>query len=188
MYDYIYIDGEYFNKVDREIRVINGIKEGMDISEPELSDLVRKSEEKRAKDKAFNLLSYRDHSKKELEDKLKREYSEETAEIVAEKMESLGLINDENFARRYTKELLYSKHYSPRKVEYELTLKGIDRETAAYIIENEAPDAVDQIKILIEKKYKNINSDEKIKRRAIAFLQRYGYSWDDIKKALSLYE
>ena len=58
MYDYIYIDGEYFNKVDREIRVINGIKEGMDISESELSDLVRKSEEKRAKDKAFNLLSY----------------------------------------------------------------------------------------------------------------------------------
>lgn len=188
MFDYIYIDGEYFTKIDREVLAISGIKEGENISESELSDLVRRSEEKRAKDKAFNLLSYRDHSKKELEDKLKREYSEESAKAVADKMEDLGLIDDENFARRYAKELLYSKHYSARKAEYELTLKGIDRETAAYIIENEAPDAVSQVKILIEKKYKNINSDEKIKRRAIAFLQRYGYSWDDIKKALSLYE
>lgn len=188
MYDYIYIDGEYFNKIDHETRVISGIKEGSNISELELSNLVRKSEEKRAKDKAFNLLSYRDHSKKELEDKLKRDYGEETAKAVADKMENLGLINDKNFAQRYAKELLYSKHYSARKAEYELTLKGIDRETASYIIENEAPDEVSQINILIKKKYKNINSDEKIKRRAIAFLQRYGYSWDDIKKALSLYE
>lgn len=188
MFDYIYIDGEYFTKIDREVLATCGIKEGKNISESELSDLVRKSEEKRAKDKAFNLLSYRDHSKKELENKLKRNYSEDLAKSVANKMEDLGLINDDAFAKKYAKELLYSKHYSARKAEYELTLKGIDRETASYIIENEAPDADEQIKILIDKKYKNIGSDEKVKRRAISFLQRYGYSWDDIKKVMSLYE
>lgn len=188
MFDYIYIDGEYFTKIDREVLAISGIKEGNDISEEEISELVKRSEEKRAKDKAFNLLSYRDHSKKELEDKLKRDYSEESAKAVAEKMEDLGLVNDEAFAKRYAKELLYSKYYSARKAEYELTRKGIDRETASYIIENESPDAGEQIRILLDKKYKNVHSDEKVKRRAIAFLQRYGYSWDDIKRAISQYE
>lgn len=188
MFDYIYIDGEYFTKIDREVLAISGIKEGNDISEEELSQLVSNSEEKRAKDKAFNLLSYRDHSKKELEDKLKRDYGEQSAKAVAAKMEDLGLINDDAFARKYAKELLFSKRYSARKAEYELVLKGIDRETAACIIEQEAPDAREQIKLLVEKKYKNIGSDEKVKKRAISFLQRYGYSWEDIKSVLCLYE
>lgn len=188
MFDYMYIDGEYFTKIDREVLAISGVKEGNNISEEELNELVRKSEEKRAKDKAFNLLSYRDHSKKELEDKLRKEYSEQSAKAVAEKMEDLGLINDKAFARKYAHELLFSKRYSARKAEQELIMKGIDRETAACIIEYEAPDAVEQIKILLEKKYKNAGSDEKIRKRAISFLQRYGYSWDDIKRAMSMYE
>ena len=47
-------------------------------------------------------------------------------------------------------------------------------------------DVHEQIRAVIEKKYRNL-SDEKVKRRAVAALQRLGYRWDDIKSVLSEY-
>ena len=40
--------------------------------------------------------------------------------------------------------------------------------------------------MIIDKKYKNI-SDEKIRRRAVAALQRLGYRWDEIKGVIEEY-
>ena len=47
-------------------------------------------------------------------------------------------------------------------------------------------DVHEQIRAVIEKKYRNL-SDEKVTRRAVAALQRLGYRWDDIKSVLSEY-
>lgn len=64
--------------------------------------------------------------------------------------------------------------------------KGIDRELAEEIIEEIDFDPCDGIRAVIDRKYKNIN-DEKIRRRAVAALQRLGYGWDDIKTVLREY-
>mgnify|MGYP003610110901 FL=1 len=132
------------------------------------------------------LISYRDHSKKGLTDKIKRACDEESAEKAVERMEELGLVNDENFARRYAEQLLFSKHNAPRGAVRQLVQKGIDRELAEEIIEEIDFDPCDGIRAVIDRKYKNIN-DEKIRRRAVAALQRLGYGWDDIKTVLREY-
>ena len=54
------------------------------------------------------------------------------------------------------------------------------------IIEEINFDPYDGIRAVIDRKYKNIN-DEKIRRRAVAALQRLGYGWDDIKTVLREY-
>ena len=134
----------------------------------------------------INNLGYSDHSKKELTDKIKRTCDEESAEKAVERMEELGLVNDENFARRYAEQLLFSKHNAPRGAVRQLVQKGIDRELAEEIIEEIDFDPCDGIRAVIDRKYKNIN-DEKIRRRAVAALQRLGYGWDDIKTVLREY-
>ena len=48
-------------------------------------------------------------------------------------------------------------------------------------------DYQEQIIEFLSKKYKNLE-DEKIKRRAVAALQRLGYDWDDIKRAINSFE
>ena len=71
----IYIDGEFALKLDTETVLISKFSTGSEITDEELKKLIEKSNEKRAKEKALWLISYRDHSKKELQDKLKRMYN-----------------------------------------------------------------------------------------------------------------
>lgn len=182
----VYIDFEYFAQIDNEILYISSLKEGSETDERSLLLLLEKSNKKRAKEKAFYILEHRNHSFKELVDKLKRDYSEEVAIGTAEKMQNLGLIDDESFAKRYANELVWSKRFSKNRAKYELVRKGIEKEIARDLLDSIDVDEIEQIKLLIDKKYKLAYKDEKIKRKAIAFLQRYGYSFDNIRTAFMI--
>lgn len=80
-------------------------------------------------------------------------------------MEELGLVNDENFARRYAEQLLFSKHNAPKGAVRQLVQKGIDRELAEEIIEGIDFDPCDGIRAVIDRKYKNIMMKNKAKSR-----------------------
>lgn len=179
----LFIDGEYVMNLDAQTLIENRFDVGREIDDDELKDIIEQSNFRRAKEKALWLISYRSHSQKELYDKLRRDYDEASAEKAVERMAELGLINDEEFARQYARKLIYGKKLSLRSALIELRRKGIDDVTAEEVLSELDYDAQAQIIDIINKKYKNIE-DEKIKRRAVAALQRKGYSWDDIKQAL----
>ncbi len=183
----IYIDGEYAVKIDTETIIASNLSVGSEITDEQLKELIDSSEEKRAKEKALWLLSSRDHSKRELETKIRRTATADSAKKAVERMEELGLVNDEKFARRYAEELINVKHLSVRGAKYKLTEKGIDKDLADEILEELDPDPREHIEILIERKYRKNLSDEKGRRKAVAALQRMGYSWGDIKAVMSNY-
>lgn len=182
----LYLDGEYVMNLDTRTLIENRFDVGKDIDDEDLHEIIRLSNERRAKEKALWLISYRDHSKKELADKIKRTCDEESADKAVERMEELGLVNDESYALHYAQKLIFTKHMSKNAVVYELARKGIDKELAAEILDEIEVDSSEQIRIIIDKKYKNI-SDEKIRRRAVAALQRLGYRWDEIKGIIEEY-
>ena len=179
----LFIDGEYVMNLDAQTLIENRFDVGREIDDDELREIIDKSNERRAKEKALWLISYRSHSKKELFDKLKRSFDEASAQKTVDRMEELGLINDEEFAKLYARKLVNGKKMSVKAAEFELYRKGIDKITAEQVLGELEYDPQTQIIEFITKKYKNIN-DEKIKRRAVAALQRKGYSWDEIKSAL----
>ena len=184
----VYIDGEYAMKLDAQVLEENCIRPGSELDDEELHELIKKSEYKRAKEKALFLLSGRDYPRKKLLEKLRSESGEDAAEQVVERMEELGLVNDEDYARRLAHDLLYIKKMSERGAMYKLMEKGIDRELAEEVLAEFEVDPVEQLTELIEKKYANKLEDEKDRRRTIAALQRLGYSWGDIKAALEIVE
>ena len=182
----LFIDGEFAMALDTQTLLEQRIDVGKELDDEELHELIILSNERRAKEKALWLISYRSHSKKELRDKIRRTCDAEAADKAVERMEELGLVNDEDFARRYAEQLLYGKRLSKRAAFYELRRKGIDQATAEEALAELDVDVHEQIRALIEKKYRNIN-DEKIRRRAVAALQRLGYGWEDIKAVLEEY-
>ena len=182
----LFIDGEFAMALDTQTLLEQRIDVGRELDDEELHGLITLSNERRAKEKALWLISYRSHSKKELRDKIRRTCDAEAADKAVERMEELGLVNDEDFARRYAEQLLYGKRLSKRAAFYELRRKGIDQATAEEALAELDVDVHEQIRALIEKKYRNIN-DEKIRRRAVAALQRLGYGWEDIKAVLEEY-
>lgn len=183
----LFIDGEYVMNLDAQTLIENRFDVGREIDDDELKEIIEKSGERRAKEKALWLISYRNHSEKELFDKLRRDFDETSAQKAVSRMAELGLINDEEFAKAYARRLVYGKKLSAKAAEYELLRKGIDKPTAEQVIGELDYDAQAQIIDFINRKYKNI-SDEKIKRRAVAALQRKGYGWDEIKSALETIE
>lgn len=184
----IYIDGEYAMKLDTATLQENCIKVGTVLDDEELKELIEKSDCKRAKEKALQLLSGKDYSKRELTDKIKKYSSAETAEEVCERMEELGLVNDESYARRYAHDLLYIKKMSKKGARYKLMEKGIERDLCDDILDEFEVDPVEQIAEIIERKYADKLDDDKGRRRAVAALQRLGYGWSDIKSALAEFD
>ncbi len=182
----LYIDGEFAMKLDTQTLLENRFDVGRDIDDEELHEIISLSNERRAKEKALWLISYRDHSKKELADKIRHTCDEDSAQKAVDRLEELGLVNDEGFARRYAEQLIFSKHMSKRGVSYELSRKGIDKELAQEILEDIDVDENEEIKAVLEKKYRNLD-DEKTRRRAVAALQRLGYGWDSIRRAMDDY-
>lgn len=179
----LFIDGEYVMNLDAQTLIENRFDVGREIDDDELKEIIEKSNERRAKDKALWLISYRSHSKKELFDKLRRDFDEDSAQKAVDRMQELGLINDGEFAKTYARKLVYGKKMSLRAAELELHRKGIDNITAEQVLSDLEYDAQTQIIEFISKKYRNIE-DEKVRRRAVAALQRKGYGWDDIKQAI----
>ena len=179
----LYIDGEFAIKIDTETFLVSKFSVGSQIDDQQLKELIESSNIKRAKEKALWLISYRDHSKKELESKVRNCSDIDSAKKAVEKLESVGLVDDEKFARNYAQQLLFVKHYSKKGAKYKLIEKGIDRDLADSVLEEIDFDSQEHIRIIIEHKYHNL-SDEKIRRRAVSALQRKGYSWSDIKAVI----
>ncbi len=186
----LYIDGEKAMKLDTETLLKEHIKAGMEIDDELLLELVKKSEAHRASEKALYLLEHRNHSKKELADKIARVTSKEAAQAAAEHMEEIGLVNDEAFARSYAHDLFLLKKFGVQRVKQELYRKGVDKDIIDSVIEEyryEIP-TEENIRNILEKRYRGYSQDEKIRRRAIAALQRMGYRFDEIRSAMNFQE
>lgn len=183
----LYIDGVFAMKLDTEVLIASRFDVGREITDEELHDCIGASDSKRCKDKALWLISFRDHSRRELIDKLRRDYSEECCEKAVGRLEELGLVDDERFARRYTEDLINLKHLSERGVRQKLREKGIDRELIDEVLGEFDVDEEEQIRTIIEKKYARSLSDEKGRRRCVNALARLGFGFSDIKSVLSEY-
>lgn len=184
----LYIDGEYAVSVDTVTFASCGKKTGSEISDEELYELIQTSNINRAKEKALYLIEYRARSRKEIEDKLLPLFGEDAAQAAIDRLEELGLIDDESFAREYARQLFENKHFSEKRVSFELLKKGIDKDLIEEIVEEMEPDPVEQIEKIILSKYSRCLEDEKGRQRAINGLRAMGFNWQDIKCVIESYD
>lgn len=180
----LFLDGEFAMNLDTETLLKAGMKPGVELDDEQLHTLIQSSDRRRAEEKALFLLEHRSHSQKELADKISRVASREAAEAAAARMAKLGLVDDEAYAKSLAAELLNRKGYSAARARQELQRRGIDRELAQQVVEESAPDPVEKLMELIQRRYAGNLAEEKGRRRCIAALQRLGYHWDDIRTAL----
>ena len=135
------------------------------------------------KDRAFRILELRDHSAKELKNKLiqKGEDPDESEECVAW-LEEIGVIDDERYAaavvRRYV-----AKGYGAGRIRTEFGRRGIDRELWENAFE-EMPDEKDALDKMVQAKMETLPDRKELKKFTDKLLRR-GFSWDEINEALN---
>lgn len=181
---HISIDGEYYLTVDEGYFMCLSLKDGLEITEAELERLTEKINVRRAYNCAVSLLARRDHSESELKRKLREKGYSLGSEKALEKLKNDGYVDDLRFARSYISELIRIKHYGKKRVEQELYKKGVSREIASEAL-SEAEFDGDTLEELIRRKFITKITDEKGRQKAVNALMRMGYSYSEIKDALS---
>ncbi len=181
---HVYIDNEYVLTVYDDYWHQNGFKDGEAITEEELASLKEEAGFRLAYEKGLDYLTRRSYAEKELFYKLKTKYGDNAAERAIEKLSYFGYLNDEEFARMYSKYLFETKKFDIRRISTELKLKGIDREIIENVTKTLDNEPIQRIIEMLSTKFSNGFKDEKTKKRFVAKLQRMGYSWSDIKSAL----
>ncbi len=159
-----------------------GIEQGSDLSE-EAYILLQQAEERLACiQKAFSFLSYGDLSKRRLTEKLRRSFPKELSEETADLMEERGYLNDVELAKRYAQSYYDLRSYGPMRIKQELYGKGFSAETIEQVLEAYLSlDHSEKIKELLEQKFPSADlTKTEIRRKASAWLNRYGYDWQSV--------
>ena len=180
-------DENGFLALDARLCEKRGITVGTVIDDEELSALVREHFCSRAKERAFWYLSRSDVSKKQLLMKLRRSFPDFAASYAVDVCLELHYLDDKRYAERLAEDLITVKKYAPRTAVAKMREKGIEREIAEQAAASVESDPLETLNALIRSKYKNRIVDEKGRRNTAAALARRGFSFGDIKKALSIY-
>ena len=172
-----------------------GLGTGVELDGETLEALTASARLTRVKEKALELLSARPLSRKELVDKLTARprnqdkeplADRESAEAAADRLEELGYLNDEAYARMVA-EHYAAKGWGPARIRDELYRRGVPRSYWDGALEAmEAPD--DAIDAFLQKKLRGADlTDPKSYQRAANALARRGFRWEDIKEGLRRY-
>ena len=180
---HLLLDGEYAMTADSDFVAFSGLCDNMILDDEALADLQGKVNARRAFNKASDLLALRDHSEKELLQKLRQKGFADGAEEAMEKLKSYGYLDDSRFALRFAQELQRVKHYGKKRIEQELYRKGVSREVVSDTLEQLDFDE-DALPALIERRYLRQLDTEKGVQKTVAALQRMGYSFGEIRDAL----
>ncbi len=192
----LYLDGKFFCGISIDVLTREFLYEGLEIEEDRLQRIVYDEIKGRFFSRVLEYISKSPKTKfqvyrylKELQFKKKGVWYKEDMEIewnnmfdsIVFKLEELKYINDEEYARLFVQSRLRGKPRGKSVLLSELVSKGIDREIAQMVCDEEVTDEYEVLKNLFEKKFKGRVFDGK-DSKMISFLIRKGFSWDLIER------
>jgi regulatory protein len=130
--------------------------------------------------KALDIISRREHSQKELTDKLVKKY--DVPELISSVIHNLiekNLLNDFRFSQAYVV-ARKRKGFGPKKIGYELVSRGVNENTASEVIDAEGGWNEAALKAFNKKFKAGTGEDFKEQNKQKVFLQNRGFSFQEI--------
>ena len=135
--------------------------------------------------KALDIISRREHSKKELTDKLAKKYDiPELVDSVIYGLLEKNLLNDYRYSESYVV-ARKRKGFGPKKIGYELVSRGVNENTASEVIDAEGGWNEAALKAFNKKFKAGIGEDFKEQNKQKVFLQNRGFSFQEIDSVFS---
>lgn len=180
----VYVDGKYLFSFSQSELLQSGIRVGQELTEQELGELKSSAMLDKAYDRALNLISHRPRSEGELRDYLRRKDlpSSDIDRVIA-KLANGGYVDDLDFAMRWVSNRRLLKSTSKRRLTQELRQKRIADEIISEVLVADSTDERQVLAELIQRKRKQTKYQEPTK--LMQYLSRQGFSYDDIKTAMS---
>ena len=135
--------------------------------------------------KALDIISRREHSKKELTDKLAKKYDfPELVDSVIYGLLEKNLLNDYRYSESYVV-ARKRKGFGPKKIGYELISRGVNENTVSEVIDAEGGWNDAALKAFNKKFKAGIGKDFKEQNKQKIFLQNRGFSFEEIDSVFS---
>lgn len=182
----LFLDGQFLLGLHQEVAAAARLKVGMHLTGPALVALASQDEERRARDAAGLLLSGSARTRREVERRLLRSYRSETVRRVLEGLESAGLLDDAEFARRY---VAARSDQGEARLLRDLIRRGVPRPVAGAAVQEGrgAGSAVAAAREVAEQRLGRISGLDRqtAHRRLAGFLARRGFDFETIGAALA---
>ena len=188
---FVKLDNGITLEISNSILTSESIKEGEEIDDLRLENLLSKQEYQNLKNTGLTLLSYRMRSKKELYEKLlAKNYDSTNIELVLIDFEKNGWINDEQFGLAFSKDQINQNSLGPIALKYKLK-KYISSDDMIsnifFSIYSEIE--IENIIFKILKKYTpdDIRENHILREKIINKLKRKGHYCQDINDSVNKY-
>lgn len=183
----IYVDGKYSFSLSEHELMTQGLRIGQEFDKNSFDKVQKTAVEDKAYMRALDLLARRPRSEWEMRQYLKRKsYDDNTTNRILSKLSKRGLLNDEKFATAWVDNRRALKHISKRRLLQELQQKKISKDIISKVLEEDETDERSVLKDLIAKKrmQTRYQDDQKL----MAYLMRQGFSYADVKDAITASE
>lgn len=179
----IFVDGKYSFSLSESELISSGVHNGQELDKAGLDKFKETSRLDKAYALVLKLVARRARSEKELRDYLRRkQQDEDSSQTILNKLSEIGMINDEDFAKRWVDSRRLLKPVSRRRLIMELRQKGISSEIIDKVLTEDQTSDIDSLSDLIQRKRRQLKYHDNTK--LMQYLARQGFSYDDIKTAI----
>ena len=138
-----------------------------------------------ARQQALQLLSRREYSARELQQKLQGDHDPDQIETVLAQLQEQGLQSDARFAEMYVRHRQQQGH-GPVRIQGELRQKGIAPDLVQEYLQDGDVDWFEQAKTVRRRRFGDAPpADARLKAKQMRFLQYRGFTSDQIRFALA---
>lgn len=116
---------------------------------------------------------------------LEKGHGEQEADYALAWLDERHYLNDAAYAESVVRACM-RKGYGAARARQELSRRWVDRETAEEAMQAFSPNA-EKMRAVLEKRLRGDVSDRREVEKAAAALQRRGFSWSEIRRALEEY-
>lgn len=180
----VFIDDKFAFGISELGLIENGLKIGQEYSKEELEKLKNDANTDKIYNMTLGLIARRPRSQWEIENYLRRKDIEpDASNFIITKLKEKKFIDDFDFAKRWIENRRLLKPISKRKLELELRAKRVNNDVIKKVLDEDETDDFSVLLQEVEKKRRQTRYQDDTK--LMQYLARQGYSYEDIKKALT---
>lgn len=180
----VFVDEKYSFSLSLDELVKYKLKKDNELSQADVKKFKKLSADGKLRARALEWLLNRPHSIREFKDYLYRKKADpDTTQSLVTEFSSRKYLDDAKFGE-WLVELQERRGKSNLAIRAELFKKGVDREVVEQILEGQADDETERLKVIIEKKQK-LSRYKNDPQKLMQYLVAQGFSWQLIKEQLA---
>lgn len=178
----VFVDDKYAFSLGESALIESRLHSGQELTSSELADLKKTAGLDKAYGNTLRYVAIRPRSEGELQDYFRRKQIDPVAGAqIIERLRNVGLVDDSAFAKAWVDNRRLLKNVSKRRLQLELRQKRVPAEIIDQVLQDDESDDRQALRQLVEKKRGRYPDNQKF----MQYLARQGFSYDDIKSALS---